>query len=117
MPPSRRNAIPRRCSGISSMDEFQFLRESLVKADTAQLDKKGNVVKGPRTNRRYKKGMVQTYTVTWKDAESLVQTTLPITQYNLGRKVLLYFLVLPRELLLSVTFSGIADVLWCPKGG
>lgn len=67
--------------------EVQFLRESLVKAETATLDKKGELVLGKRASRRQKKGMAQTYTVTWKDAETQNETTLPIAKYGLGRKV------------------------------
>lgn len=67
--------------------EVQFLRESLVKAETAALDKKGELVLGRRASRRQKRGMAQTYVVTWRDAETLEETTLPIAKYGLGRKV------------------------------
>lgn len=67
--------------------EFQFLRESLVRAELAHLDKKGELVRGKRASRRQKRGMAQTYTVTWKDAETQKETTLPIAEYGLGRKV------------------------------
>ncbi|CAN0350310.1 unnamed protein product, partial [Hapterophycus canaliculatus] len=67
--------------------EFQFLRESLVGAEIAHLDKKGELVRGKRASRRQKRGMAQTYTVTWKDAETQKETTLPIAEYGLGRKV------------------------------
>lgn len=67
--------------------EIQFLRESLVKAETAALDKKGELVLGRRASRRQKRGMAQTYVVTWRDAETLEETTLPIAKYGLGRKV------------------------------
>lgn len=67
--------------------EVQFLRESLVKAETATLDKKGELMVGKRASRRQKRGMAETYTVTWKDAETQNETTLPIAKYGLGRKV------------------------------
>ncbi|CAB1120321.1 unnamed protein product [Ectocarpus sp. CCAP 1310/34] len=70
-----------------SRKEFQFLRESLVKAEVAHLDKNGELVRGKRASRRQKRGMAQTYTVTWKDAETQDETTLPIASYGLGRKV------------------------------
>eukprot|EP00752_Nemacystus_decipiens_P004272 g3902.t1 len=66
--------------------EVQFLRESLVKAETAALDNKGELVLGRRASRRQKRGMAQTYVVTWRDAETLEETTLPIAKYGLGRK-------------------------------
>lgn len=67
--------------------EFQFLRESLVRAEIAHIDKKGELVRGKRASRRQKRSMAQTYTVTWKDAETHKETTLPIAAYGLGRKV------------------------------
>lgn len=67
--------------------EYQFLRENLMKAEIAHLDKKGELVLGKRASRRQKRGMAQTYVVTWKDAETQAETTLPITQYGLGRRV------------------------------
>lgn len=67
--------------------EVMFVRESLVKAETAALDKKGELVLGKRASRRQKRGMAQTYVVTWRDAETLEETTLPIAKYGLSRKV------------------------------
>lgn len=58
-----------------------------MKAEVAHLDKKGQVVLGKRASRSQKRGMAQTYVVSWKDAETQAITTLPITQYGLGRKV------------------------------
>lgn len=78
--------------------EYQFLRESLVKAEIAHLDNKGNLIQGKRASRRQKRGMAQTYTITWKDAESKATTTLPITQYGLGRKVLLMLAFVVKKL-------------------
>lgn len=67
--------------------EIQFLRESLMRAEIATLDKKGELVVGKRVSRRQKKGVAQTYTITWKDAETQNETTLPIANYGLSRKV------------------------------
>lgn len=69
--------------------EYQFLRESLLKAEVAHLDKKGELVLGKRASRTQKRGMAQTYLISWKDAETQAVTTLPITQYGLGRRVCL----------------------------
>lgn len=58
-----------------------------MKAEVVHLDKKGQVVLGKRASRTQKRGMAQTYAVSWKDAETQTITTLPITQYGLGRRV------------------------------
>lgn len=80
--------------------EYKFLRENLMKAEVAQLDRKGNLIHGKRIGRRQKKGMAQTYTVTWQDAESKASTTLPITEYGLGRKVREGLVTLKRNFLI-----------------
>lgn len=58
-----------------------------MRAETAALDKKGDLVLGRRASRRQKRGMSQTYVITWRDAETSEETTLPIAKYGLGRKV------------------------------
>lgn len=69
-----------------SMLEIQFLRENFIKAEVAQLDRKGNLVQG-RRSRRPKRGTPQTVTLTWKDGETGALTTQPFTSYALARKV------------------------------
>lgn len=74
-------------SSIYRTFDVQFLRENLVKAEIAHLDKKGNLVQGKRASRRQKRGMPQTVTVTWKDGETQEETTVPLAMYGLGKKV------------------------------
>lgn len=72
------------------MLEIQFLRENLLKADVVYLDKEGNLIirgEGTRGIERPKKGVSQTFSLTWKDGENQETTTLPMTLYNMGRKV------------------------------
>lgn len=66
--------------------DIQFLRENLMKAEIAHLDKQGNLVQGKRASRRQKRGMPQTVTVTWKDAETQEETTAPLALFGLGKK-------------------------------
>ncbi|CAM9281012.1 unnamed protein product [Ascophyllum nodosum] len=73
-----------------SVEEYQFLRESLTTATVGYLDKNGDVIEGKRTSRvsrREKRSMAQTYTVTWRDAESGASTKRSMTQFGLGRRV------------------------------
>ena len=67
--------------------EVQFLRESLVKAEVAYLDKNGELVQGKRPNRRQKRGMPQTVTVTWKDAETQAENVVPLAMFGIGKRV------------------------------
>ena len=87
MPPLFASCVAKPLARHRSGVEYQFLRESLMKAEVAHLDKKGEVVLGKHASRRQKRGMAQTYLISWKDAETQAVTTLPITQYGLGRRV------------------------------
>lgn len=76
--------------------EIKFLRENLVKGEVGQLDKDANLITGKRANRRPKRGTPVTLSLTWKDGETQSMTTVPLTTYDLGRKVgnLITFIVL-----------------------
>ncbi|CAN0168424.1 unnamed protein product [Discosporangium mesarthrocarpum] len=66
----------------------RFPHDRLVKAEVVQL-KGGQIYNGRRGNRK-KRPLPQTYAVTWKnkDGGGSDTTTVPITTYGLGRKIL-----------------------------